>query len=91
VLAFHHQLPVLVVDGDAHHEHPRGAAGLDGGEGEHGGEGIAGIDRLEESRRLLEKGDEGVAHHVREEAGTRRALGRHHEAMGEEIRVTGSS
>src|SRR5437667_12223203 len=72
VLPYHDQLLVLVVDGDAHREDARRAPGLEGGDGEHGVEGVAGIDRLEKARRLLEKGDERVAHHVGEDAGARR-------------------
>ena len=48
---------------------------------------VARVDGLEEARGLIEEGDQRVAHHVREDAGARRALGRHQQAVGEEVAV----
>src|SRR6266571_901417 len=87
VLAFHHQLLVLVVDGDAQHHDARRAAGLERGDGEHRVERVARIDRLQKARRLIEEGDQRIAHHVGKDAGAGRALHGHQEPVRQEIAV----
>ena len=44
---------------------------------------VAGVDRLEEFRRLLDEADQRRTHHIGKQAGTGGAEAQHLQAMGE--------
>src|SRR6185312_6868892 len=88
LLAAQHQLVLLVVDRHRDRHHPRRALRQEARHRQHRIERVAGIDRLQEFRRLLDKGDQRVADHMREIAGPGGGKAQHLEAVSEQPVMT---
>src|SRR5262249_52747640 len=77
----------LVMDGELQCDCAGRPARLELAHLEHGIEGVAAIDRLQEARGLLEEAAQRIADDMREDAGAGRALDRHLQAVCQHVAV----